>query len=188
MITSLVNPALKLALGVPSATLTFNTDGTPAIQTTLSTSANGTSLSVASALGMFQGGFLSIEGAGLNGTVPWVVIIGASSTGYSSAAQSIGASFPSARTTVTNAVANMFERFETRYRAKKLTLTNQTTGDVFTWDTSLKDGQAYKTSAGTTTTLAFNGFLNRSNCVGIHPNLLPVNCSFTLQCDYDYHG
>lgn len=187
MITSLVNPALKLALGVPSATLTFNTDGTAPVQTTLSTSANGTSLSVASALGMFQGGFLSIEGAGLNGTVPWVVIIGSSSTGFSSAAQSIGSSFPSARTAVTNAIANMFERFETRYRAKKLVLTNVTNGDIHTWDPTLLDNQAYKISAGSTTTLASNGFLNRSNCIAIHPNLLPANSSFTLQCDYDYH-
>jgi hypothetical protein len=137
---------------------------------------------------MFQGGFLSIEGAGLNGAVPWVVIIGSSSTDFSSASQSIGASFPSARTAVTNAVANMFERFETRYRAKKVTLTNLTNGDVFVWDQTLLDGQAYKTSSGTTTTLAYNGILNRSNCIGIHPNLLPANCSFSLKCEYDYHG
>jgi hypothetical protein len=137
---------------------------------------------------MYQGGFLSIEGAGLNGTIPWVVIIGASATNYSSASQSIGSGYPSARTTVTNAIANMFERFETRYRAKKLTLINVTTGDVSVWDPTLLDNQAKVTPSGGSTTTVTNGFLNRSNCVGVHPNLLPINCSFTLKCDYDYHG
>lgn len=187
MIINLVNPAQKLALSAASTTITFSTDATSAVQTTVTASANGTNMTVASASGMFQGGFLSIEGAGLNGTVPWVVIIGASSTGYSSASQSIGSSFPAARTSVTNAVANMMERFETRYRAKKLTLTNLTNGDVFTWDNTLLDNQAYKTSDGVTTTLAFNGIVNRPNCVAIHPNLLPVSSNFSLKCDYDYH-
>lgn len=188
MITNLVNPAQKLALGAASATLTFNTDGTAPVQTTVTTTANGTSMTVASALGMFQGGFLSIEGAGLNGTIPWVVIIGASSTGYSSASQSIGAGYPSARTAVTNAVANMFERFETRYRAKKLTLTNLTNGDVYVWDQTLIDNQAKYTPSGGSTTTVTNGFLSRSNCIAVHPNLLPANCNFSLKCDYDYHG
>jgi hypothetical protein len=176
------NPALKLALGVAAVTIAFTTDGVPAIQTTVSASANGNSMTVPSTSGMATGDFLATETGNSAGTGPWVTtIIGVSSATVLSLAQ------PAVRSTVTNAVLSRFERIETRYRAKKVTLTNLTNGDVHVWDTTLKDNQAYKTSGGTTTTVTA-GILNRSNCIGIHPNLLPVNCSFTLQCEYDYHG
>jgi hypothetical protein len=176
------NPALKLALGVPSATIAFTTDSVPALQTTVSASANGNSMTVGSTSGMVNGDFLSAETGDSAGTGPWVTtIIGVSSATVLSLAQ------PAVRTTVTNAVLSRFERIETRYRAKKVTLTNLTNGDVFVWDTTLKDNQAYKTSGGATTTIT-GAILNRSNCICLHPNLLPVNCSFTLKCDYDYHG
>lgn len=183
MISVTSNPALKLAFGAPSATVTFTTDGTPAIQAT-GTSAAGSNYfgSMSTVAGFSVGDFISVEGAGLGGTAPWNTVV------LTISAPNMNTILPSARVAVTNAVINRYERIETRYRAKKFTLTNLTNGDVHTWDLTLLDGQAIKNSGGTTTTLTSNGFLNRSNCVAIHPNLLPANSSFTLQCDYDYYS
>lgn len=183
MLTNLVNPAQKLAFGTASITVTFSTDSTQAIQTTATVGAGNGYMTLASSAGMLAGDFLALEGANTSGTGPWVsTILGAIT------ATNVNTSVPAARTSVTSAVVNRFERIETRYRAKKVTLTILTNGDVYMWDTTLKDNQAYKTSGGTTTTLTGNGILNRSNCIGIHPNLLPTNCSFTLQCDYDFYS
>lgn len=182
MLTNIVNPALKLALGVASATVTFSTDGTPAIQTTANVGAGNGYMTLASSTGMLAGDFLALETGNSAGTGPWVsTILGAIT------ATNVNTSVPASRVAVTGAVVNRFERIETRYRAKKVTLTNLTNGDVFVWDTTLYDNQAYKTSGGTTTTIS-DGILNRSNCIGIHPNLLPANSNFSLKCDYDYHG
>jgi hypothetical protein len=181
MINITSNPALKLALGVGSATVTFSSDATPPIQTTVSASANGNSMTVGSTTGMVNGDFLVTETGNNAGTGPWVTtILGVSSATVLSLAQ------PAVRSTVSNAVLNRFERIETRFRATRVTLTNLTNGDVHVWDTTLKDNQAYKTSGGTTTTIT-DGILNRSNCIAIHPNLLPVSCNYSLKCDYDYH-
>jgi hypothetical protein len=176
------NPALKLALGVPSAIVEFTTDGTPAIQTTGNVGGGAGYMTLAATTGMAAGDFLAVETGNSAGTGPWVSTIIGSVT-----ASNVNVSPPGSRVAVTGAVVSRFERIETRYRAKKVVLTNVTNGDVHMWDTTLKDNQAYKASAGATTTIS-DGILNRSNCIGIHPNLLPVNCSFTLQCDYDYHG
>lgn len=182
MINITSNPAQKLAFGVASTTIAFTTDSTPAIQKSATGSANGTNFTVDSITGLVKGDFLATEGAGVGGTGPWVVVV------QDASGTTVSAQFPALRTAVSAAVANRFERFETRYRAKKLTLTNLTNGDVYTWDTTLLDNQCYKTSGATPTTPITNGFLNRSNCVAIHPNLLPINCSFTLKCDYDYYS
>lgn len=183
MINVTSNPALKLAFGAASATIAFTTDSTPAIQAT-GTSAAGSNYfsNMSSVAGFSTGDFISVEGGGLGGTSPWNTVV------LTVSAPNMNTILPSARAAVTNAVINRYERIETRYRAKKLTLTNLTNGDVFTWDTSLLDGQAFKNSGGVTTTLTSNGLLNRSNAIGIHPNLLPANSSFTLQCDYDYYS
>lgn len=183
MINVTSNPALKLALLVSSALVAFTTDGTAAVSTTGNIGGGAGYMTLASTAGMAPGDFLSVEGANSAGTGPWYsTILGAQT------ATNVNVSVPAARIAVTGAVVNRFERIETRYRAKKATLTNNTTGDVFVWDQTLLDGQAYKTSGGTTTTLTSNGILNRSNCIAIHPNLLPPNCSFTLLCEYEYHG
>jgi hypothetical protein len=175
------NPALKLALGVPSAIVEFTTDGTSPIQTTGNVGGGAGYMTLASTVGMAAGDFLAVETGNSAGTGPWVTtIIGGIS------ATNVNVAVPASRVTVTGAVVTRFERIETRFRATKVTLTNVTNGDVHVWDTTLRDNQAYKTSGGTTTTI-FDGILNRSNCIGIHPNLLPANCSFTLQCEYDYH-
>jgi hypothetical protein len=182
MIINLTNPLQKLALGVASALATFSTDSTPPVQTTANVGAGNGYMTCATTAGILAGDILALEGANTGGNGPWVSVVLGSIT-----ATNINVSVPGARTSVTGAVLNRLERIETRYRAKKVVLTNNTTGDVFMWDTTLRDNQAYKTSGGVTTTIS-NGISNRSNCIGIHPNLLPVNCSFTLQCDYDYHG
>lgn len=182
MINITSNPAQKLALGVASAIIQFTTDATPAIQTTGTIAGGQGYLTVASSTGMVAGDFIAVETGNTAGTGPWVsTILGAIT------ATNVNTSVPSSRVAVTNAVVNRFERIETRYRAKKVTLTNLTNGDVFVWDATLNDNQAYKTSGGTTTTIS-DGILNRSNCICLHPNIVPVSCNFSLQCDYDYHG
>lgn len=182
MINITSNPAQKLAYGVASATVAFTTDSTPAIQTTTTAGAGQAYLTLASTAGMVAGDFIATENANSAGTGPCVTTILGNIT-----ATNINVTAPATRIAVTNAVVNRFERIEARYKAKKVTLTNLTNGDVYVWDTTLPDNQAYKTSGGTTTTVT-NGILNRSNCVAIHPNLLPVSSSFSLKLDYDYYS
>jgi hypothetical protein len=175
------NPALKLPLYAAFAVITFSTDSTPALQTTVSASANGNSLTLPSTTGIVAGDFVVTETGNSAGTGPWITtVIGVTN------ATVLGVAQPGVRSTVTNAVLNRFERIETRFRAKKVTLTNLTNGDVHVWDTTLLPNQAYRTSGGVTTTIT-DGILNLSNCICIHPNLLPVSSNFSLKCDYDYH-
>lgn len=174
------NPARNAALGLALATIEFTTDATPAIQTTITSTAAGTNGTVAVSDGLFKGDFISIEGGGLGGTSPWVNVIQGIATNV------LTLVFPSVRAAVTAAVMNRYERIETRYRADRLTLTNLTNGDTFVWDNTMPENTATKTSGGNTTTLTTNAMLNRSNCVAIHPNLLPVNSSYTLACEYSY--
>jgi len=181
MIIIASNPAQKLPFWTASATITFSTDSTPAVQTTGTISGGQGYIAVASTTGILAGDFIAVETGNTAGTGPWVSTVLGSIT-----ATNLNTSVPSSRVAVSNAVVNRFERIETRYRAKKVTLTNLTNGDVYVWDTTLNDNQAYKTSGGTTTTIS-DGILNRSNCIGIHPNLLPVSSNFSLKCDYDYH-
>ena len=183
MITNLVNPALKLAFGTPSATISFSTNAAAPIQVLVTGGAGGTQFTVDSTANIAIGDFLSIEGASLSGTTPWVNCV----INFP-AALTVKPIFPSLRTAVNNAVAYRYERFETRYKASKVTLTNTTNGDVYVWDMTLADDQAkYTPSGGSMTTLTTRGILNRSNCIAIHPNLLPINSNFTLKCDYDYY-
>ena len=180
MINITNNPAQKLALGVASATIQFTTDATPAVQTTATIAGGQGYLAVASSTGIVAGDFLAAETGNSAGTGPWVsTVLGAIT------ATNVNTSVPSSRVALTNGVITRFERIETRYRAKKLTLTNNLNSDAYVWDNTLNDNQALKTSGGTTTTIS-NGFLNRPNCVCIHPNLLPASASFTLVCEYDY--
>lgn len=182
MINITNNPALKLALGVASATILFATDATAAIQTTGTIAAGQGYLTVASSTGMLAGDFIAVETGNTAGTGPWVSTILGSIT-----ATNVNTSVPSSRVAVTNAVVNRFERIETRYRAKKITLTNLTNGDIYVWDTTMADNTAAKTSGGTTTTIT-DAILNRSNCICLHPSILPISSNFSMQCDYDYHG
>lgn len=182
MITVTSNPAQKLALGVALATVLFSTDATPAVQTTGTIAAGQGYLVLASTAGMAAGDFLSAELGNTAGTGPWVSTILGAITGTN-----VNTSVPSSRVALSGSAIVRFERIETRYRAKKVTLTNLTNGDVFVWDTTLNDNQAYKTSGGTTSTIT-GAILNRSNCIGIHPNLLPASSSFSLVCEYDYHA
>lgn len=176
------NPALTLALGVASATIAFTTDATPAIQTTATSTKDGSSVTVGSNVGLAVGDFLAIEGAAFDGVSPYIAVV----NGFNSGVPQVA--FPSVRATVTGAVCNRMERIETRYKAKKLVLTNLTNGDTYTWQVGMALGSATKVSGGVTTTVASNTMSNRSNCVAIHPNILPASCSFTLQCDYRWYG
>lgn len=180
MITITNNPARAAALGIAAATVQFTTDATPAVQTTITSTLNGTNGTVASTSGMQKGDFLAIEGGGSGGTTPWVNVI----NGIAGAVLTLV--FPSVRAAVTDAVVKRYERIETRYRADKLILTNLTNGDTHTWDNTMAENTATKVSGGNTTTLTTNAMLNRSNCVAIHPNLLPANSNFTLKCEYSY--
>lgn len=188
MITSLVNPALKLAFGVASATLTFSTDSTAAVQTTATGNANDTKFTVASGAGLYRGAFVSVEGGGPGGTVPFVNVVNGPADPITSAGVQLDIPYPSLKAAVSGAVLNRYERFETRFKAKKVTLTNLTTGDIYVWDQTLLDDQATKNPGASQVALAYNAILNRSNCIAIHPNLLPPSCSFTLKCDYDYYA
>lgn len=176
------NPALTAALGVASATIAFTTDATPAIQTTATSVANGNGLTVASTAGISPGDILAVEAGAFDGVSPY------NSTVNGVPGVNLQVVFPSVRVAVSNAVTNRLERIETRFKAKKLVLTNLTNGDTHTWERGMALGSATKVSGGNTTTVANNAFANRSNCVGIHPNLLPINSSFTLQCDYAWYG
>lgn len=182
MITVTNNPALTAALGTASATIAFITDGTPGIQTTATSAKDGTSITLGSATGIAGGDLLAVETGAFDGVAPWIAsvksISGATATVH----------FPSVRTAVSGAVCNRMERIETRFKAKKLVLTNTTSGDTYTWEVGMPLGSASKVSGGVTTTVNFNTMSNRSNCVAIHPNLLPANSSFTLKCDYSWYA
>jgi hypothetical protein len=183
--TSPANLLQKLPYGVAAATINFTTDGTAPLTVAVTASAGAANFTVPSNAAMIAGDFYSIEGGGVGGTVPWTANYNGKNNGSSTVCAT---NLPASVVAVTGATAYRYERFETRYRAKKVTLTNLTNGDVYVWDTTLLDDQAYKTSGGTTTTLANRGILNRSNCIGIHPNLLPASCNFSLKCEYDYRG
>ena len=179
-ITITLNPALTLTFGLSSATISFTTDATPAVQTTATSAANGSGLTVGSTTGIVPGDILAVETGAFDGVSPY------NSTVNGVPGVNLSVTFPSVRSAVTAAVCNRMERIETRYKAKKLVLTNLTNGDTHTWQVGMTLGSATKVSGGNTTTVANNCFANRSNCIGIHPNLLPVSSSFTLLCEYDW--
>jgi hypothetical protein len=184
--TSPANLMQKLPYGTASATLNFTTDGTAPFTVAVTASANAANFTVPSNAAMVAGDFYSIEGGGAGGTVPWTINYNGQNNGSATVCAS---NLPAAVTAVTSATAYRYERFEGRFRAKKVTLTNLTNGDVYAWDQTLLDDQAkYTPSGGSTTTLTSRGILCRSNCIGIHPNLLPINSSFSLKCDYDYRA
>lgn len=183
MLINIVNPLQKLAFGVASAIATFSTDSTGPIQGTVTAAVNDNKLVLsASVAGLTAGDFVSTEGANSAGTGPWVTAI----NGFNSST-SIAVASPAARTAVSGAVMTRMERIEARFRPSKITLTNLTNGDVFVWDKTLLDNQAYKTSGGATTTIT-NAILPRTNCVGLHPNILPASCNFSLKCEYAYRA
>lgn len=182
MITITSNPALTAALGVASATVAFTTDGTPPIQTTATSAKDGNGLTLGSIAGIVPGDILAVEGGAFDGVSPY------NSTVNGVPSVNVLVNFPSVRAAVSGAVCNRMERIETRFKAKKLVLTNLTNGDTHTWEVGMALGSATKVSGGSTTTVNNNAFANRSNCIGIHPNLLPINSSFTLKCDYNYYG
>lgn len=182
-ITISSNPALTAALGVASATIAFTTDATPAIQTTGTSAKDGSSITLASGTGIIAGDMLAVETGAFDGVSPYISVVNGIS-GTNATVQ-----FPSVRAAVSGAVINRMERIETRYRAKKLVLTNLTNGDTYTWQVGMALGSATKVAGGGgTTTVTTNTFANRSNCIGVHPNLLPASSSFTLQCDYGWYA
>ena len=177
------NPALTAALGLASATVAFTTDATPAIQTTATSAANGNGLTLASATGIIAGDFLAVEGGAFDGVSPYISAVNGLTGNNANVV------FPSVRQAVSGAVCNRMERIETRYKANKLVLTNLTNGDTYTWQVGMALGSATKVAGGGgTTTVPNNTFANRSNCVAIHPNILPASSSFTLQCFYSYYA
>lgn len=176
------NPAITLAFGTASATIAFTTDATPAIQTTVTGAKDGSSITVASSAGIVAGDLLATEGAAFDAASPYI------STVNSVSGTNVTVSFPSLRAAVSGAVCNRLERVETRFKAKKLVLTNLTNGDTYTWQVGMAIGSATKVSGGVTTTVNNNTMVNRSNCIGIHPNILPPSSSFTLSCDYGYYS
>lgn len=182
MITVTSNPALTAALGTASATIAFTTDATPAVQTTATSAKDGTSITLGSAAGIIAGDFLAVESASFDGTASWMTIVSSISGNTATVA------FPSVRTAASGNVCNRMERLETRYKSNKLVLTNLTNGDTYTWQVGMALGSATKVSGGVTTTVANNTMSNRSDCVAIHPNILPVSNSFTLKCDYSFYA
>jgi hypothetical protein len=184
--TSPANLLQKLPYGTASATINFTTDGTAPLTVAVTASANAANFTVPSNAAMIAGDFYSIEGGGLGGTVPWTANYNGKNNGSSTVCAT---NLPASVVAVTGATAYRYERFEGRFRPTKITLSNQTNGDVYVWDQTLLDDQAkYTPSGGSTTTLVNRGILCRSNCIGIHPNLLPLNSSFSLKCEYNYRG
>lgn len=181
MINVTSNPALTAALGTVSATIAFTTDATPAVQTTATSAKDGTSITLGSGAGVAAGDFLAVETGAFGGVAPWLAAV-KSLSGVTATVH-----FPSVRAAVSGAVCNRMERLETRFKAKKLVLTNLTNGDTYTWEVGMAPGSATKVSGGVTSTVANNTMSNRSDCVAIHPIILPVSSSFTLKCDYSWY-
>lgn len=183
MLTNLINNAASLRYGQDLAAISFSTDATAAIATTLTATGGGGGGTVPSGHGMTTGDFVSIANADIAGTGFWWNQIG----GVASTSVNLG--LPAVRSTVTTQPMTRWERFETRYRPMKVTLKNLTTLDTYEWTKGMLTRNVIKTTAaGVRSIVAGNTIWVTSSVVAIHPDLLPVSNNFLLELGFDYQS
>lgn len=178
-IINLVSTATAPKVGTTKAYASFSTDSVAGIATTFTSTANNNNGDAASVTGWATGDFFTLTNGGIGGATPWYQqVLGISSLRFNT-------NLPSSRAAVTAQPITRWERFETRFKPRRVLLTNLTTLDTYMWVKGMGTRTVIKTTAaGARSTLIGNTIWVSTNTTAIHPDILPVSNDYTVEFEY----